>query len=150
MTARRERLPIGASQPIRERQGLVARQRVLVVEDDASVRGLVQVVLEDEGFEVHEAADGETGLAKALELDPAVVVLDVMMPGLGGPEVIARLRRGDGSLPFAVLVLTGAPELVQSLRDEFGRDAVMEKPFDITELANRVRSLAAASAPERS
>ena len=117
---------------------------MLVVEDDASVRGLVQVVLEDEGFEVHEAADGRSGLELAQKLDPDVVVLDVMMPGLGGPEVIARLRRADRSLPFAILVLTGAPEVVESLRDEFGRDAVMEKPFDITELADRVRALAAA------
>ena len=117
---------------------------MLVVEDDASVRGLVQVVLEDEGFEVHEAADGRSGLELAQKLEPDVVVLDVMMPGLGGPEVIARLRREDRSLPFAILVLTGAPEVVESLRDEFGRDAVMEKPFDITELANRVRTLAAA------
>jgi DNA-binding response OmpR family regulator len=118
---------------------------VLVVEDDASVRGLVQVVLEDEGFEVHEAADGRSGLELAQKLDPAVVVLDVMMPGLGGPEVIARLRREDRSLPFSILVLTGAPEVVEWLRDEFGRDAVMEKPFDITELADRVRALAAAA-----
>jgi DNA-binding response OmpR family regulator len=73
-----------------------------------------------------------------------------MMPGLGGPEVIARLRREDRSLPFAILVLTGAPEIVQSLRDEFGTAAVMEKPFDITELADRVRALADSAAPEPS
>ena len=101
---------------------------MLVVEDDASIRGLVQVILEDEGLEVFEAADGEEGLRLARELDPAVVVLDVMMPGLGGPEVIAELRRPDGSLPFGVLVLTGAPEVVGYLRDELGPDAVMEKP----------------------
>jgi DNA-binding response OmpR family regulator len=120
----------------------VTRERVLVVEDDASVRGLVQVVLEDEGLEVFEAADGDEGLRLARALDPNVVVLDVMMPGLGGPDVIERLRRADGSLPFAILVLTGAPEIVESLRDEFGPDAVMEKPFDIGVLAARVRALA--------
>ena len=118
---------------------------MLVVEDDASVRGLVQVILEDEGLEVFEAADGEEGLRLARELDPAVVVLDVMMPGLGGPEVIAELRRPDGSLPFGVLVLTGAPEVVGYLRGELGPDAVMEKPFDIGALAARVRALAAAA-----
>jgi len=120
----------------------VNRQRVLVVEDDASVRGLVQVILEDEGLEVFTAADGSEGLRLARELAPAAVVLDVMMPGLGGPEVIRRLRRDDGSLPFGVLVLTGAPETVESLRDELGTDAVMEKPFDIGALAARVRVLA--------
>ena len=123
----------------------MTRPCVLVVEDDASVRGLVQVILEDEGLEVFEAADGEEGLRLARELDPAVVVLDVMMPGLGGPEVIAELRRPDGSLPFGVLVLTGAPEAVGYLRDELGPDAVMEKPFDIGALAARVRALAGAA-----
>jgi DNA-binding response OmpR family regulator len=116
--------------------------RVLVVEDDAGVRGLLQTVLEDEGLEIVLAADGEEGLQLARAVDPAVVLIDVMMPGLGGPEVIRRLRRPDGSLPFAVLVLTGAVESVQRLRDELGVDAILEKPFDITKLAERVKSLA--------
>ena len=127
----------------------MTRQRVLVVEDDASVRGLVQVVLEDEGLEVFEAADGAEGLRLARTLAPEVVVLDVMMPGLGGPEVIARLRDADGTLPFAVLVLTGAPEVVDWLREELGPGAVMEKPFGIGALAARVRALARAGPGER-
>ena len=79
--------------------------RVLVVEDDPSVRGLLQTILEDEALEVILAADGEEGLELARTVDPDVVLLDVMMPGLGGPDVIRRLRRPDGSLPFAVLVV---------------------------------------------
>jgi CheY-like chemotaxis protein len=116
--------------------------RVLVVEDDAGVRGLLQTVLEDEGLEIVLAGDGEEGLRLARALDPAVVLIDVMMPGLGGPEVIRRLRRPDGSLPFAVLVLTGAAESVAPLRDELGVEAILEKPFDITKLAEQVRRLA--------
>jgi len=116
--------------------------RVLVVEDDPSVRGLLQAILEDEAFDVVCATDGEEGLRLARAVQPAVVVLDVMMPGLGGPEVLARLRRPDGSLPFGVLVLTGAAELVTALRGELGPDAILEKPFDITTLANRVKALA--------
>ncbi len=120
----------------------MALNRVLVVEDDAGVRGLLQTVLEDEGLEIVLAADGEEGLRLAREVDPAVVLIDVMMPGLGGPEVIRRLRRPDGSLPFAVLVLTGAVESVERLRHELGADAILEKPFDITKLAERVKRLA--------
>jgi DNA-binding response OmpR family regulator len=70
-----------------------------------------------------------------------VVLLDVMMPGLGGPEVIRQLRAADGSLPFAVLV-TGAAEIADPLRRELGPDAVLEKPFDVVILADRVRALA--------
>ena len=120
----------------------MASNRVLVVEDDAGVRGLLQTVLEDEGFEIVLAADGEEGLQLARTVDPAVVLIDVMMPGLGGPEVIRRLRRPDGSLPFAVLVLTGAVESVEALRQELGADAILEKPFDITRLAEQVKRLA--------
>ena len=120
----------------------MASNRVLVVEDDPSVRGLIQTILEDEALEVVVAGDGEEGLRLARSIDPQVVLVDVMMPGLGGPEVIQRLRDEDGSLPFAVLVVTGAAEVVASLRAELGQDAVLEKPFDITTLAARVRSLA--------
>ncbi len=116
--------------------------RVLVVEDDPGVRGLLQTILEDEGLDVLLAADGEEGLRLARAVDPAVVLIDVMMPGLGGPEVIRRLRRPDGSLPFAVLVLTGAVESVEPLRYELGPDAILEKPFDITKLAVQVKELA--------
>jgi DNA-binding response OmpR family regulator len=120
----------------------MAPNRVLVVEDDPSVRALIQTILEDEALEVVLAEDGDEGLRLARTIDPKVVLLDVMMPGLGGPEVIQRLRDQDGSLPFAVLVVTGAAEVVASLRGELGPDAVLEKPFDITTLAARVRSLA--------
>jgi DNA-binding response OmpR family regulator len=116
--------------------------RVLVVEDDAGVRGLLPAILEDEGFEIVLAADGEEGLRLARTVDPAVLLIDVMMPGLGGPEVLRRLRREDGTLPFAVLVLTGAVESVEPLRFELGPDSILEKPFDIIRLANRVRELA--------
>ena len=120
----------------------MASNRVLVVEDDPSVRGLIQAILEGEAMEVVLAGDGEEGLRLARSIDPAVVLLDVMMPGLGGPEVIRRLRAADGSLPFAVLVVTGAAEAAGPLRRELGPDAVLEKPFDVTTLADRVRVLA--------
>ena len=116
--------------------------RVLVVEDDAGVRGLLQAILEDEGFEILLAADGEEGLDLARTAEPAVLLIDVMMPGLGGPEVLRRLRREDGTLPFAVLVLTGAVESVEPLRYELGLDSILEKPFDIITLASRVKELA--------
>jgi CheY-like chemotaxis protein len=116
--------------------------RVLVIEDDAGVRGLLQAILEDEGLQVVLAADGQEGLRLALQAEPAVVLIDVMMPGLGGPEVLRRLRRRDGSLPFAVVVLTGAVDSVESLRFELGAEAIIEKPFDITKLAELVKDLA--------
>jgi DNA-binding response OmpR family regulator len=128
--------------PSQQKGDPMVPNRVLVVEDDAGVRGLLQTILEDEGFEIVLAADGEEGLQLARTVDPAVVLIDVMMPGLGGPEVIRRLRRPDGTLPFAVLVLTGAVESIEPLRYELGPDSILEKPFDIIKLADRVKELA--------
>jgi DNA-binding response OmpR family regulator len=128
--------------PSQQKGDPMVPNRVLVVEDDAGVRGLLQTILEDEGFEIVLAADGEEGLQLARTVEPAVVLIDVMMPGLGGPEVIRRLRRPDGTLPFAVLVLTGAVENVDPLRYELGPDSILEKPFDIIKLADRVKELA--------
>src|SRR4029453_13267904 len=120
--------------------------RVLVVEDDPSVRGLLQTILGDEALEVILAADGGGGRGLPPPAAPAVVLPDVMMPGLGGPDVIRSLRRPDGSLPFAVLVVTGAAEVIAPLRSELGPEAVLEKPFDITTLATRVKTLASGNA----
>jgi two-component system, OmpR family, response regulator len=121
---------------------------VLVVEDDPSVRALLEAVLQDlDTFEIVLAERGDEGLRLARMLQPDVLVLDVMLPGLDGPEVISELREPDGSLPFAILVLTGAVEAAEVLRAELGRDAVIEKPFDIATLTSRVESLVARTHP---
>lgn len=125
----------------------MAAKRVLVVEDDASIRDLLTVVLQDEGLEVQQAGDGAQGLHLAQTTHPDVVVLDAMLPGLGGAELVARLRRADGTWPSALLVLTGAPDLAGRLRAQLGPHAVMDKPFDITALAARVRHLAGVPEP---
>lgn len=124
-------------------------KRVLVVEDDASIRDLLTLVLQDEGLDVQQAADGAQGLHLAQTTHPDVVVLDAMMPGLGGPEIVDRLRRADGTWPFALLVLTGSPDHAGHLRAQLGHHAVMDKPFDIAALAARVRHLADATQPHR-
>ncbi len=119
-------------------------RRVLVVDDDDMLREVARVALETVGgWQVVTAGSGVEAQELAAREQPDALVLDVMMPGLGGPDVIRRLRRPDGSLPFAVLVVTGAAEVIAPLRSELGPEAVLEKPFDITTLATRVKSLAA-------
>jgi two-component system, OmpR family, alkaline phosphatase synthesis response regulator PhoP len=66
--------------------------RILIVDDDEDIRAYLEVTLELAGFEVVQAVDGETGLQAAFECEPALIVLDVMMPGLDGLEVLRRLR----------------------------------------------------------
>jgi CheY-like chemotaxis protein len=117
--------------------------RVLVVDDEAVIRQLIVINLELEGFEVHQAVDGLDALDKARELDPDVVTLDVMMPGLDGIQTAHRLR-ADPVTARARIVLISArtrPADVERGRDA-GADAYVTKPFDPDEIIDTVRRLA--------
>jgi CheY-like chemotaxis protein len=118
--------------------------RVLVVDDEAVIRQLIAINLELEGFEVHQAVHGLDALDKARELDPDVVTLDVMMPGLDGWATAQRLR-SDPATARARIVLISArtrPADVGRGRDA-GADAYVTKPFDPDDVVQAVRRLAA-------
>ncbi|ACO47719.1 response regulator transcription factor [Deinococcus deserti] len=113
--------------------------RILVIDDDAGVRSLLQRGLSYEGFLVETAADGETGLAAVRDRPPDLVILDVMLPGLDGLEVLSRLRRVDANLPVVMLTARDRPdEQVRGL--ERGADDYVTKPFSFDVLAARVRA----------
>jgi DNA-binding response OmpR family regulator len=115
-------------------------QRVLVVDDDPAVTSVLKRGLSYEGFSVDAASSGVEGLALAREHPPDLVVLDIMMPGMDGLEVLRRLRSSDTQLP--VLLLTGkdAPsDQVEGL--ERGADDYVVKPFTFEVLVARVRAL---------
>jgi two-component system response regulator ResD len=114
---------------------------VLVVDDDEMIRRLVRAVLEADEFEVAEARDGETALRLASETDPAVVVLDIMMPGLDGVEVCRRLDHDK----VKVVVLTARDDpTLEAEAKQAGADAFMTKPFSPIELLDLVAELIAA------
>ncbi|MCU1677257.1 MAG: response regulator receiver protein [Frankiales bacterium] len=116
-------------------------QRVLVVEDDPSVRSLLDTLLSGEGYEVWTASDGTAAMALAAERPPAVILLDVMLPVLGGMRVLEQLR-ADGDLSHVpVVVVTGTVEIVPRLRAELGDDRVFVKPFVVADLLDRVAHL---------
>lgn len=115
-------------------------QHILVIDDDPAVTSLLKRGLSYEGFAVETAGSGAEGLTQAREHPSDLVVLDVMMPGLGGYDVLSRLRAADEHLP--VLMLTGkdAPaDQVQGL--ESGADDYVTKPFTFEVLLARIRSL---------
>lgn len=115
--------------------------RVLVVEDDPSVRGLLATLLEAEGYEVAAAADGLAGLVKASSRRPALILLDLMMPDLGGIRVLEELH-GDPSLSdVPVIVVTGKVDAIDELRIVLGARNVFAKPFGVAELLSRVEEV---------
>ena len=118
--------------------------KVLVVDDDATVREVVVDYLRNAGHEVHEAVDGAGALEAVRQVDTDLVVLDVMMPGLDGLEVCRRLRR-HSDVPIVLLTaLGGEQDRVVGL--EIGADDYVTKPFSPRELVLRVDSILRRSA----
>ncbi|WP_020670229.1 response regulator transcription factor [Amycolatopsis nigrescens] len=113
--------------------------RVLVVDDDETVRDVVRRYLEAAGFAVEVAGDGAEGLRRFAETRPELVVLDVMMPGINGLEVCRRLR-AVSAVPVVLLTALGEEEnRIAGL--ELGADDYVTKPFSPKELALRVSSV---------
>jgi DNA-binding response OmpR family regulator len=114
---------------------------VLVVDDDEMIRRLIRAVLEADEFEVAEARDGESALRLATDRQPAVVVLDIMMPGLDGVEVCRRLDHGIAK----VVILTARDDVrLEEECRQAGADAFLTKPFSSNQLLDLVADLMAA------
>ncbi|MCZ6630073.1 MAG: response regulator [Actinobacteria bacterium] len=117
-------------------------ERVLVADDDPDILTVVKINLELDGFEVDTAVDGEDAMAKATSTPPNVIILDIMMPRMDGLTALHRLRSqaGTANIPIILLTARGLPEdRVRGL--ELGADDYITKPFDITELAARVKAV---------
>ncbi len=118
--------------------------RILVVDDDPSVRALVRDLLELEGHEVQLVADGYAALRAVAAERPDCVVLDVMMPGMDGHEVLARLRAMPDGLELPVVMLTAAADDANAWRGWTGGvDSFLGKPFDAEQLLALLTRLAA-------
>jgi phosphate regulon transcriptional regulator PhoB len=118
------------------------KRKILVVEDEADIRELVRYNLDGEGFSVVEAGDGEAALALVKSERPALVVLDLMLPGTNGLEVCRLLRQGEGTARLPILMLTArATEVDKVLGLELGADDYVTKPFSPRELVARVKAV---------
>ncbi len=115
------------------------RDRILVVDDDAKIAGLVRLYLERAGFEVAVAADGLGALRLMREIEPALMVLDLMLPGVDG-NAVARIAREEAGIPIVMLSALGSTrDRISGL--DAGADDYVAKPFAPSELVARVRSV---------
>ena len=116
--------------------------RILVIEDNEDLAFGLRKTLEFEGCEVDVAEDGLTGLERARTTTPDLVVLDLMLPGLDGFEVLRALRGNGDGLPLPVLILTARGDETDVVRGfELGADDYVTKPFSTLELIARVKAL---------
>ncbi len=115
---------------------------VLIVDDDADIRRFLGLTLRHDGFEVHEAIDADDALATARRVEPDVILLDIMMPGVDGYEVCRRLRTDPRTQELPVILLTAKGRAEDKIRGlDVGADDYVVKPFDPEELMARVNSV---------
>ena len=112
--------------------------KILVIDDEPGILNLVTSYLKADGYEVYTAADGLSGLKAARTFEPDLVILDIMLPGLDGLELLARLRRESD---VYVILLTARTEEVDKIVGlSVGADDYMIKPFSPRELVARVKA----------
>lgn len=114
------------------------QQKILIIDDELSIRRFLRIGLEAAGYRVVEADEGDAGLAKAVAERPDLVILDLMLPDLYGLEVLTRLREWSRS-PIIVLSVQGGEEDKISALDG-GADDYLTKPFSMGELLARIRT----------
>lgn len=114
--------------------------KVLLVEDEISIRGFLKINLIRNGFEVIEAASGEDGLEKAIEENPSIAILDVMLPGIDGFQVCEKLRNKYPKIGIIILTAKGQ-DMDKIMGLEYGADDYIVKPFNPMEVVLRVKAL---------
>jgi two-component system response regulator CpxR len=113
--------------------------RVLIIDDDVDLCELLAARMSDDGFEIEAVHDGARGLERALSREHSLVVLDLMLPAMGGLEVLRRMREQS---PIPVLILTARGEDVDRILGlEIGADDYLPKPFNPRELIARIRAI---------
>jgi two-component system alkaline phosphatase synthesis response regulator PhoP len=113
--------------------------RILIVEDDPSIRLGLKRSLEFEGFTVELARDGEEAIQRAFDKKPDLIVLDIMLPRVNGFEVCRTVRKYDGTIPIVILSAKG-DEGDKVLGLELGADDYVTKPFSVRELTARIKA----------
>jgi DNA-binding response OmpR family regulator len=117
------------------------KKRVLLVEDDDSVRQLVKITLEMNDYDVVEAKDGLEGLLLLDMHHPDAVVLDLMMPDVGGERMLAQLRATPETKRTPVVIITGKPEVAPEVVGLVGRENFFPKPFDPDAVIARIKAM---------
>ena len=116
------------------------RISILVIEDEEHIRTVLEYNLKLDGFEVYLAEDGPSGLELARQIKPEVILLDLMLPGMDGLEVLSELKRDKRTEDTAVFVLTVKRMIADIKRAfEMGADDYITKPFDPMQLGKTIR-----------
>jgi CheY-like chemotaxis protein len=115
--------------------------RILIVEDHPTMREAMRLVLEGEGFEISEAADGDQAIASVTDAPPDLVLLDMSIPGTAGPDVLAAVKGDPATAGVRVIVVTATGEEGRSAALASGADHYFTKPFSPIALLQAVEEV---------
>lgn len=116
-------------------------KKILIIEDDTNIVELLKFNLEANGYDVQVAYDGKQGIDSAININPDLVLLDIMMPIIDGIEVLNRLQRENATKNIPIIMLTAkSSEMDKIIGLEIGADDYVTKPFSISELIARVKA----------
>ncbi len=117
-------------------------QKILIIDDEATTLEIVSKILKNSDFECITAVNGEDGLKKAQEEQPAAILLDQMMPGIGGDDVLQELKNNDATKKIPVIMLTAKNNINDVSKSlELGAEDYMVKPFDKDGLIIRLQKV---------
>lgn len=119
-------------------------QRVLLIEDEPNIIEAISYILSRDGWTVHTHSDGETAMNKVLQSAPDLIILDVMLPGRSGYDILRDLRAADATADVPVMMLTARGQARdREMAASLGATQFMTKPFSNAEVLESVRALAA-------
>lgn len=128
--------------PVGDEEYSVPKQLILVVEDEPAIREMLAIALEAADYRVITASDAQTGHARIVDDKPDLVLLDWMMPGTTGLELLRRLRRNDLTAKLPVVMLTAKTEEDSTITGlDAGADDYIQKPFSPRELIARIKAV---------
>lgn len=120
------------------------RAVVLIVDDEDDLLRTTRYIVKGAGYEVHTASDGEIGLKKAIELEPDLIILDLMLPKMPGEEVCRQLRKHEKMSEVPIIMLTAKnTDTDRIVGRVIGADTYMTKPFEIDKLLDEIKRLIA-------
>ena len=117
---------------------MMNKQTVFVCDDDAGIVDVVKIVLEEAGYNVVVSGDSTTAVETIRKLQPDLVLLDLWMPGLGGEQIIPKIKKSKKLQSIPVIVISASKD-TREVAERAGADGFLFKPFDISDLENTVK-----------
>ncbi|KRG15856.1 response regulator [Lederbergia galactosidilytica] len=113
-------------------------KKILIVDDQFGIRILLNEILQKEGYQIYQAANGPEALSITEEHNPDLVLLDMKIPGMSGPEILAEMKKMDAGIGVIIMTAYGEHEMIKSAQ-KLGVVAHFSKPFDIEDVRKAVK-----------